>query len=145
MVSKNSSSTPAAATEQATPKGAGKEIIDLVKKDLDARVEVGKQRYGETLKAFNGRDAMLDAYQEALDLVMYLKQTLNERKTLENFIHYQEVKPKIENLTDAEWHISQTIGELYKKVHKQDKQGVSMLLAKLLWIVSYLQVLYGEN
>ena len=112
---------------------------------MDARVEVGKQRYGETLKAFNGRDAMLDAYQEALDLVMYLKQTLNERKTLENFIHYQEVKPKIENLTDAEWHISQTIGELYKKVHKQDKQGVSMLLAKLLWIVSYLQVLYGEN
>lgn len=28
---------------------------------------------------FNGRDALLDAYQEALDLVVYLRQVIYER------------------------------------------------------------------
>ena len=30
-------------------------------------------------KAFNGRDALLDAYEEAIDLCMYLKQAIVER------------------------------------------------------------------
>lgn len=148
MVSKNSSSTPPAATEQKTPKGAGKEVIELVKKDLDSRVEVGKQRYGETLKSFNGRDALLDAYQEALDLTMYLRQTLDERDTISKMIKYQhEINefPKIENVADAEHHISMSIGELYKKVHKGDRRGVSKLLAKLVLILAFLQVKYGEE
>lgn len=64
---------------QPTPKGSGTPIVDLVKIDLDRRAFVGEQKYGEKLKAFNGRDALMDAYQEALDLVCYLRQAIEER------------------------------------------------------------------
>ena len=36
-------------------------------------------RYGTALQPHNGRDALLDAYEEALDLAMYLKQAIVER------------------------------------------------------------------
>ena len=68
-----------AAQEQPKPKGEGPEIVGLVIKDLQARAEVGEKRYGEKLKPFNGRNGLLDAYQEALDLVMYLRQCLYEK------------------------------------------------------------------
>ncbi len=42
--------------------------------DIEARKEIGLKRYGTLLQAFNGRDALLDAYQEALDLCQYLRQ-----------------------------------------------------------------------
>jgi hypothetical protein len=57
----------------------GESIFDLVKRDLEERESVGKARYGTTLKANNGRDALLDAYAEALDLVVYLRQAIEER------------------------------------------------------------------
>lgn len=46
--------------------------------DIMARRELGIERYGDALRADNGRDAILDAYEEALDLAMYLKQALVE-------------------------------------------------------------------
>lgn len=46
--------------------------------DIQARKEVGLQRYGTLLQAYNGRDALMDAYQEALDLAQYLKQAIVE-------------------------------------------------------------------
>jgi len=54
-------------------------IADLVLADIAERVEMGRQKYGTLLKANNGRDALWDAYQEALDLVMYLRQEIVER------------------------------------------------------------------
>jgi hypothetical protein len=45
-----------------------------------ARDHVGRARYGTPLQAHNGRDALVDAYQEALDLVVYLRQAIEERK-----------------------------------------------------------------
>lgn len=65
--------------EQPMPKGRGRVILDLVKNDLDMRAIKGEKTYGEKLKAFNGRNALLDAYQEALDLCMYLRQALEEQ------------------------------------------------------------------
>lgn len=65
--------------KQRKPKGKGRDIIALVKEDLQSRSEYGIMTYGETLKAFNGRDALLDAYQEALDLAVYLRQVIEER------------------------------------------------------------------
>lgn len=47
--------------------------------DLAEREVQGIAHYGTTLKTFNGRDALRDAYQEALDLAQYLKQALMER------------------------------------------------------------------
>lgn len=41
---------------------------------LEARADMGLERYGTLLQAHNGRWTLADAYQEALDLVMYLAQ-----------------------------------------------------------------------
>jgi hypothetical protein len=46
--------------------------------DLKARAALGEAKYGERLRAFNGRDALVDAYQECLDLWQYLRQQLEE-------------------------------------------------------------------
>ena len=54
-------------------------VWKLVIEDMQARDHVGRQRYGVPLQANNGRDALVDAYQEALDLVVYLRQVLEER------------------------------------------------------------------
>lgn len=47
--------------------------------DLAERAEVGKRRYGTYLQPNNGRDALLDAYQETQDLLLYLGQLIMER------------------------------------------------------------------
>lgn len=54
-------------------------IQDLVQADIGKRKQVGIERYGTPLQAFNGRDALTDAYEEALDLCQYLRQALFER------------------------------------------------------------------
>ena len=56
-------------------------IGPLVLADMQARIEAGVERYGRPLETFNGRDALLDAYQEALDLCMYLRQAIEENDT----------------------------------------------------------------
>lgn len=52
---------------------------NLVQADIEKRKEIGIKRYGTLLQAHNGRDFMRDAYEEALDLVMYLRGCLYER------------------------------------------------------------------
>lgn len=54
-------------------------IWSLVIEDMEARNRLGIERYGTPLQAHNGRDALVDAYQEALDLVVYLRQAIEER------------------------------------------------------------------
>jgi hypothetical protein len=54
-------------------------IQSMVRHDLEERERVGVQRYGTPLQAGNGRDALRDAYEEALDLACYLKQVIVER------------------------------------------------------------------
>ena len=46
--------------------------------DLIDREQLGIERYGVSVQPFNGRDCLLDAYQELLDLAVYLKQALLE-------------------------------------------------------------------
>lgn len=55
------------------------DVFELVLTDLTARNEVGRATYGGTLRPFNGRDALWDAYEEALDLAVYLRQAIYER------------------------------------------------------------------
>ncbi len=47
--------------------------------DIKLRVEFGKAKYGTELKTFNGRDALVDAYQEAIDMALYIRQEIMER------------------------------------------------------------------
>jgi hypothetical protein len=53
-------------------------IADLVIEDIKERKRLGIERYGTPLQKFNGRNGLIDAYQEALDLVQYLRQVIEE-------------------------------------------------------------------
>jgi len=58
----------------------GKEIVvDVVLTDIKERAEIGRHKYGMYLETNNGRNALWDAYQEAIDLVMYLRQVILEQ------------------------------------------------------------------
>jgi hypothetical protein len=54
-------------------------IQDLVTADIAIRKAQGIAKYGTALQPWNGRDALVDGYQEALDLVQYLRQAIYER------------------------------------------------------------------
>jgi hypothetical protein len=75
--------------------GTGPWIQDLVLEDLrvpyryplsaafladevERRKALGLARYGTLLQAFNGRDVLQDAMEEAVDLINYLRQALAE-------------------------------------------------------------------
>lgn len=59
-------------------------VWNLVITDMRERDQVGRQRYGTPLQPHNGRDALVDAYQEALDLAVYLRQEIEERRIAEH-------------------------------------------------------------
>lgn len=52
---------------------------DLVMEDMQGRDRKGMVKYGTRLQPHNGRDGLRDAYEEALDLVVYLRLALYER------------------------------------------------------------------
>jgi len=54
-------------------------VKDLVATDISERAEFGLKKYGTYLQPNNGRDFLVDAYQEALDLVHYLRGLIYER------------------------------------------------------------------
>ena len=54
-------------------------IQDLVIADMEARKQHGITKYGTALQSGNGRDMLKDAYEEALDLAVYLRGLIDER------------------------------------------------------------------
>lgn len=64
--------------QRPTPNGSV-HIHDLVSQDHQDRKALGTERYGTPLQADNGRDALRDAYEESLDLSVYLRQAMEER------------------------------------------------------------------
>lgn len=55
---------------------------DLVIADMIERKEFGLKKYGSLLQPFNGRSFLLDAYEEVLDLAVYLRGKLEEERQL---------------------------------------------------------------
>ena len=53
-------------------------VWGLVREDMRHRDAQGRERYGTPLQPHNGRDALADAYQEALDKAVYLRQAEEE-------------------------------------------------------------------
>lgn len=51
---------------------------DLVIADMDERKAFGLRKYGTVLTVNNGRNPLVDAYEEVLDLAVYLKQAIVE-------------------------------------------------------------------
>lgn len=68
---------------QPNPKSDKPDVWPLVIKDMSDRDLLGKAKYGIPLRSHNGRDALVDAYQEVLDLSVYLRQEIEERRDLQ--------------------------------------------------------------
>ena len=68
------------ATDQPLPivRAGVPDVQSAVIADLVARRDHGIRKYGTALQPHNGRNALLDAYEEVLDLANYLKQRLLE-------------------------------------------------------------------
>lgn len=96
-----------ASMKQPHPKKGNARVIDVVWPGLHRgsirdgdlvdclreRAKSGLAKYGVYLETNNGRDALVDAFQEALDLVMYLEQyreELVESETKNNAHHLFE-------------------------------------------------------
>ena len=65
--------------DQPNPSPGGAPIFALVREDMEERERLGIERYGQTLQANDGRDSLVDAYQEALDMAIYLRKAICER------------------------------------------------------------------
>lgn len=56
----------------------GADTVSKLVADMHERDELGLKRYSVKLTAHNGRDHMIDAYQELLDFVVYTRAWLDE-------------------------------------------------------------------
>jgi hypothetical protein len=54
-------------------------VWDLVLVDMRDRDDMGERKHNTRLQPHNGRDCLVDAYQEALDMIVYLRQAIYER------------------------------------------------------------------
>ncbi len=91
-------------TQRAPLPNDSRRILDYVLDDLRARAEQGKKKDGVYLQAHNGRDALQDAYEEALDLSMYLRQAIEER---------DGARRTLLTLLENEWWFSAQINRLF--------------------------------
>lgn len=70
---------PGAAEQPSPAQSTGPAVWALVLEDMRARDAAGAAKYGTRLQTGNGLDFLLDAYQEALDLAVYLRGAIYER------------------------------------------------------------------
>jgi hypothetical protein len=70
---------PATTQQQAPVPTDSPSMHDLVIEDVLKRKAMGLEKYKVLLQAHNGRRPLWDAYQEVLDLAVYLRQEIEER------------------------------------------------------------------
>ena len=66
--------------EQQPPRPSDGDVWLLVLRDMEERRLHGIEKYGVPVQPGNGRDPLVDTYQEALDLCVYLRQAIEERR-----------------------------------------------------------------
>lgn len=69
-----------AVSPQPPPTPAKVDIVPLVIADLEKKAILGLEKYGTPLQANNGRNALIDLYQELLDACCYIRQYLKEQE-----------------------------------------------------------------
>ena len=72
--------------------GFAQNVIDLVASDMKERDKIGIERYNTRLQPFNGRNALVDAYQESLDCSVYLRQAIEEGKSNLGYIYSSQIR-----------------------------------------------------
>lgn len=66
--------------QQAPIPNDGPSCHDLVIEDMQERKEFGLRKYNSLLQPNNGRSFLQDAYEEVLDLAVYLRGKLEEER-----------------------------------------------------------------
>lgn len=146
----NTEKRPAATPEPMSLPGKEEVFPELVK-DLESRVHVGIGKYGHPLQTHNGRDAINDAYQEVLDLAMYFKQAIMERKpsnekTLEEkIVQWAEERDLYANST---WEtqlskLNEEIGEWQDEVLSGDRANEMLEIGDMLVVLVNLARIRG--
>jgi hypothetical protein len=93
---------------QQPPPHEGKEsVTDAVVQDLQDRRDGGVKKYGMELESHNGRDALVDMYQELTDSVLYLRQYLMEVQDFRQAVaRLEEARAQlflVRNQIDTKW------------------------------------------
>lgn len=87
--------------DQVLPEGNEHPVAhEMVSADLMDRLAVGVSRYGQPLQPFNGRDTLQDAYEEVLDLAVYLR-SLRYAATAKREALIREVEGVVRAQADA--------------------------------------------
>ena len=60
--------------------GTGRPVWEMVIEDMRARDQFGREKYGQPLRVGDGRNSLVDAYQEILDLAAYLRKAIAEQQ-----------------------------------------------------------------
>jgi len=68
---------------------------DELKNLMIARSNFGVKKYGTPLQAFNGRNALQDVLEEALDLIAYCEQVCVEKKEKKSIIKNSEILQRL--------------------------------------------------
>lgn len=105
---------------QPNPKSDRPDVWPLVIKDMADRDHLGKVKYGIPLRSHNGRDALVDAYQEVLDLSVYLRQEIEERRDLEQAVAVAKKVSGYENASSRD--IAGLLDFLLDHIVDQDEQ-----------------------
>jgi hypothetical protein len=92
---------------------AGTPVWELALRDMHERDQVGRQRYGTPLQTNNGRLMLVDAYQEVLDLAVYLRGEIAEREKLEDELSVYRAALAV--LAEERWKVA-----LYRASHLED-------------------------
>lgn len=71
---------PPGVDAQPRPTTGDVEVWPLVLKDIEARMQFGMAKYGVPLRTNDGRNSLIDAYQESLDQTVYLRKAIEERR-----------------------------------------------------------------
>lgn len=63
------------------PKTAWRDdIVGKLQADLDKRRELGLAKYGKVMDIHDGRDWLVEAFEEAMDLCVYLRTAIEKRE-----------------------------------------------------------------
>jgi hypothetical protein len=92
-------------------------LDDVIVADMAERDRLGRERYGVPLTTHNGRDHLVDAYQEALDFVVYLRTWLEEHaqsQTTADRSHRYQVRTLYRDQLGNLWHLRRLIEERKK-------------------------------
>lgn len=114
---------------QPAPVGDGEPVWPMVVRDMVRRDEVGRTKYSRPLTTFNGRDALVDAYQEILDLAVYVRQELHERELAKRDAeHLPEVVRRGQAFLHAVAHDERVVVHATGTLHPEEATALLRLL-----------------